>query len=183
MAYRNGNYCAFYVDEPLSMWNLGANMAPDFRYYHILQAWKEEDASFPFNDSHAKNYNVRDGSSWESTLKPRLRERLRNSKNIVLFLSSHTRPSRALNEEIEYGIADQGLPVIVVYPEFDPVLPDGTFDDRAIDLWYDNLPGFRLNMDEVPTVHIPFEKEALRKALSNVDYMVNTKCFPGRFFI
>jgi hypothetical protein len=183
MAYRNGNYCAFYVDEPFSTWNLGANAAPDFCYYNILRAWKGVDPGFPFNDSHAKNYNVRDGSNWEATLKPRLRERLRNSKNIILFLSSHTRPSKALNEEIEYGIADQGLPVIVVYPDFDPVLPDGMFDSRSIDLWYDNLPKFFLNMDQVPTVHVPFEKKALRKALSCTDYMVSTKCSPGKYRI
>ena len=100
MAYRNGNYAAFYVDEPFGEGNLGAHSAPDFVYYHTLGAWKARDWSFPFNDSHGKNYNVRDGSDWEGTLKPRLRERLRNSKNIVLFLSSHTRQSRALKEDI-----------------------------------------------------------------------------------
>ena len=85
MAYRNGNYAAFYVAEPFSEGNLGAHAAEDFRYYNLLRAWKAEDSSFPFIDSHAKNYNVRDGSDWERTLKPRIRERLRNSRNIVLF--------------------------------------------------------------------------------------------------
>ena len=87
--------------------------------YNLLRAWKGEDSSFPFIDSHDKNYNVRDGSDWENTLKPRLRERIRNSKNIVLVLSDITRNSRALREEIDYGINDQGLPVIVIYPDFD----------------------------------------------------------------
>ena len=119
MAYRNGNYAAFYVAEPFNASALGAHATKDFCYYNMLRAWKGKDSSFPFNDSHDKTYNVRDNSDWELTLKPRLRERLRSSKNIVLFLSSNTVSSRALREEIDYGINDQGLPVIVIYPEYD----------------------------------------------------------------
>lgn len=52
---------------------------------------ESDDSTFPFIDSHDKNYNVRDGSDWETTLKPRLRNRLNNSKNIILFLSSITK--------------------------------------------------------------------------------------------
>jgi len=118
MAYRNGNYSAFYVSEPFSENNLGAAATKDFVYYNLLRAWKASDSTFPFNDSHNKNYNVRDGSDWEKTLKPRLHDRLSNSKNIILFLSSVTKNSRALREEINYGIGTKGLPVIVVYPEY-----------------------------------------------------------------
>ena len=102
MAVRNGNYSAFYVAEPFDPSTLGAHATKDFCYYSMLRAWKGKDSTFPFNDSHNKNYNVRDGSNWEVTLKPRLRDRLRNSKNIVLFLSSKTVNSRALKEEIDY---------------------------------------------------------------------------------
>ena len=101
MTYRNGNYSAFYVDEPFGENNLGAHSTKDFVYYNLLRAWKGGDSSFPFNDSHDKNYNVRDGSDWERTLKPRIRDRLSNSKNIVLFLSSITRNSRAIREEVD----------------------------------------------------------------------------------
>ena len=103
MSYRNGTYAAFYVDEPFNGSNLKAFATPDFCYYQMLRAWKARDPRIPFNDSHDKTYNVRDGSDWECTLKPRLRLRLRNSKNIILFLSSRTKASRALTEEIEYG--------------------------------------------------------------------------------
>lgn len=51
----------------------------------MLRAGKGGDSSFPFTDSHDKTYNVRDNSDWETTLNPRLRERLRNSKNVVLL--------------------------------------------------------------------------------------------------
>nr|MBF4348788.1 hypothetical protein [Vibrio anguillarum] len=103
MANRTGNYSAFYVKEPFSETNLGAHSTKDFVSYNLLRAWKGKDASFPFVDSHNKNYNVRDGSDWEQTLKPRLRDRLNKSKNIVLFLSSHTCNSRALREEVDFG--------------------------------------------------------------------------------
>lgn len=58
MAYRNGNYSAFYVSEPFSESSLGAHATRDFVYYSMLRAWKGSDSTFPFNDSHNKNYNV-----------------------------------------------------------------------------------------------------------------------------
>ena len=146
MAYRNGNYTAFYVAEPFHPSSLGANATKDFQYYNTLRMWKGADATFPFVDSHDKTYSVRDGSDWEYTLKPRLRERLRNSKNIILILSSITTNSRALREEIDYGINDQGLPVIVVYPEYatkESLLVGGSLKQAVKNLW-GNLPVFRV---------------------------------------
>lgn len=175
MAYRNGNYTAFYVREPFGSW---AYSVPDFCYYQTLRVWKGRDPSFPFNDSHDKNYNVRDGSSWEYTLKPRLRERLRNSKNIILFLSSNTKASRALTEEIEYGIGVLGLPVIVVYPEFDPIDWSGHISGSAVSLW-NSLPTFKRLMGQVPTLHVPMKKDVLRNALTDLDFMVSTKTTSG----
>ncbi len=177
MAYRNGNYAAFYVAEPFDPSALGANATKDFQYYNLLRAWKGADSSFPFNDSHDKTYNVRDGSDWESTMKPRLRERLRNSKNIVLFLSSITVSSRALREEIDYGINDQGLPVIVIYPEYDSkesLLTNGVLKQSVKNLW-DKLPIFRDSMKEVPTLHLPMKKELIKTALQDEGFMVGTK--------
>lgn len=177
MAYRNGNYAAFYVAEPFDPSALGANATKDFQYYNLLRAWKGADSSFPFNDSHDKTYNVRDGSDWDSTLKPRLRERLRNSKNIVLFLSSITVSSRALREEIDYGINDQGLPIIVIYPEYDSkesLLTNGVLKQSVKNLW-DKLPIFRDSMKEVPTLHVPMKKELIKTALQDEGFMVGTK--------
>ena len=118
MAHRINNYSAFYVSEPFSETNLGAYSAKDFVYYNMLRAWKGKDCSFPFLDAHDTTYNVRDNSDWELTLKPRLHQRLRNSKIIILFLSENTRNSKALREEIDYGINVLGLPVIVIYPDY-----------------------------------------------------------------
>ena len=182
MHYRNGNYAAFYVVEPFNENSLGAFSTPDFNHYQLLKAWKAKDGSFPFNDSHAKTYNVRDGSSWEYTLKPRLHERLLESKNIILFLSSKTKVSCALTEEIEYGIGNLGLPVIVVYPETSATSFNGGVPYKAKTLWK-NVGAFYRLMDSVPTLHVPLEKESLRRALSNSNFMVQTKREPGIYYL
>jgi hypothetical protein len=186
MAYRNGNYSAFYVDEPFDESNLGANATKDFLYYNLLRAWKGAETSFPFVDSHAKNYNVRDGSDWEKTLKPRIHDRLNNSKNIVLFLSSITKNSRALREEINFGIATNGLPVIVVYPDYTEKsdiinCSSNTIKQQIKTLW-DILPAFRDQMAEVPTMHVPNKKQFIKSALDDSDFTVATKCKPDTYF-
>ena len=184
MAYRNGNYSAFYVTEPFNESNLGANATKDFVYYNLLRAWKGADSDFPFNDSHEKNYNVRDGSDWEKTLKPRIHERLSNSKNIILFLSSITKNSTALREEVDYGINTKELPVIVVYPDYtekSDIAENGSIKQAIKDLW-DKLPKFRDSMGSVPTIHVPNKKDLIKKALNDTDFMVNTKTNPGVYF-
>ncbi len=173
MANRNGNYTAFYVSEPFNPSALGAHATRDFNYYNLLKSWKGADASFPFIDSHNTTYNVRDGSDWDMTLKPRLRERLRNSKNVVLILSSNTINSRALREEIDYGINDQGLPVIVIYPDYDTkesLLSNGTLKQAVENLW-DNLPIFRDSMQKVPTLHVPMKKDLIVQSLRDSDFV------------
>ena len=186
MAYRNGNYSAFYVNEPFNESNLGAHATKDFVYYNLLRAWKGDDSSFPFIDSHDKNYNVRDGSDWEQTLKPRIRERINNSKNQILFLSSITRNSRALREEIDYGINTKSLPVIVVYPEYSEKsdiinCSSKTVKQQIKNLW-DKLPIFRDSMDKIPTIHVPNKKSLIKEALEDKNFEVSTKCDPKVYF-
>lgn len=172
MANRDGNYAAFYVAEPFSSSALGAHATKDFQYYNLLRTWKGADASFPFVDSHDKTYSVRDGSDWESTLKPRLRERLRKSKNVLFILSSFTQNSRAIREEIDYAINDQKLPVIVIYPEYstkDALLSNGALKQEVKDLW-SKLPIFRDSMGSVPTLHVPLTKDLITQSLSNKNF-------------
>lgn len=182
--YRNGNYSAFYVKTPFNQNNLGANSTRDFVSYNLLKAWTGSDTNFPFNDSHNKNYNVRDGSDWESTLKTRLRDRISNSKNIIFFLSEHTKNSQALREELDYAINTKGLPIIVVYPDFsekkDIANKDG-LKNNVKKLW-DNLPIFRDSLHKVPVIHVPNKKSLIKSALENKDFMVNTKGDPGEYF-
>jgi len=185
MSYRNGNYAAFYVTEPFGESNLGAHATRDFVYYNLLRTWKGQDRTFPFIDSHNKNYNVRDGSDWERTLKPRIRERLRNSKNIVLFLSTITKNSRALREEVDYGINYLGLPVIVVYPDFTEkdeirICSSGEIRKKVKNLW-NTLPKFRDSMESVPTLHIPNKKALIRAGLESKQFMVQTADRTGKY--
>jgi hypothetical protein len=180
MTTRNSNYTAFYVAEPFSSSNLGAHATKDFCYYNTLKLWKGADSNFPFNDAHNTTYSVRDNSDWETTLKPRLRERLRNSKNIVLFLSSNTVSSRAIREEIDYGINDQGLPVIVIYPEYkekSELLDNGSIKQSIRSLW-DKLPIFRDSMSKVPTLHVPMDKNLITASLKDQDFIVQSKTTP-----
>lgn len=186
MSYRNGNYCAFYVSEPFSESNLGANATKDFVTYNLLRAWKGQDDSFPFIDSHDKNYNVRDDSDWDKTLKPRLHDRINKSKNIVFILSSITKNSKALKEEIDFGINKDELPVIVIYPEYsqksDIVDSKTNLVKKEIqDLW-NKVPVFKSSMSKVPTIHIPCNKGLIKSALSDSDFMVNSKCESGIYF-
>jgi hypothetical protein len=185
MANRTGNYCAFYVSEPYSETNLGAHATPDFRTYNLLRSWKGLDSSFPFVDSHNKNYNVRDNSDWENTLKPRLHDRLNMSKNIILILSSITSNSKALHEEIDFGINNKGLPVIVIYPEYKEKSDIIDFTKKTIKkeieaLW-NKLPIFRDSMSKVPTIHIPLNKALIEKTLKDPDFNVSTKKESGMF--
>jgi hypothetical protein len=171
------NYPAFYVSEPFSESSLGAHASKDFCYYNILKAWKGLDSTFPFNNAHDTTYNVRDNSDWETTLKPRLRERLRNSKNIILFLSQNTINSKALKEEIEYGISIN-LPIIVVYPDIKQTgdlrnYNSSNFSSTVINLW-DKIPVFRDSKSKIPVLHIPMDKEIIKKALNNVDFRADS---------
>ena len=182
MANRTANYSAFYVAEPFDESNLGAYATPDFRYYNQFRAWKANDSAFPFIDAHEKTYNVRDTSEWE-TLKRRLHNRLNMSKNIVLFLSENTKNSKALREELDYGINTKGLPVIVVYPDFKEKTDISDSDgikQEVKDLW-NKIPMFRDNMYNVATIHVPYKKSLITSALNDPKFKVQTmsdkKCY------
>lgn len=185
MTYRKGNYVAFYVDEPCSKSNLGAHATRDFCYYNSLKMWKAKDPKFPFIDSHERTYDVRDGSDFESTLKPRLHECLKKSKNIILFLSTYTTNSKAFREEIDYGINICGLPVIVIYPDFtnsEEIVSNKNFTKEVITLW-NKLPIFRDSMGKVPTLHILMNKNLIETALGDSGYMVQTKKIPSKYIL
>ena len=72
MAYRNKTYVCFDADS-------------DIRYYNLMKAWKENDSmAFDFYNAHEIN-NLRDGSS-EAQIKRKLRERLQNTKVLVILI-------------------------------------------------------------------------------------------------
>jgi hypothetical protein len=180
------NYSAFFVSEPFNESSLGAHATKDFCYYNILKAWKGSDATYPFNNAHDTTYNVRDNSDWELTLKPRLRLRLRNSKNIILFLSDHSKSSRALREEIDYGINTLDLPIIVVYPDLktkeDLLNNANTGLNNTVRTLWSKLPIFRDSKSKVPILHVPMNKETIRKALNNPNFRAGSGKKAGDYF-
>ncbi len=96
------------------------------------------------------------------------------SKNIILFLSDITKQSRALCEEITYGIDVCELPVIVVYPNMKFVGYGDQLSARAVARW-DNLPCLKSRIKDVPTAHVPLKKEHLERALTDPHFSVCTK--------
>jgi hypothetical protein len=102
-----------------------------------------------------------------------------------LFLSSITGNSRALREEIDYGINDRELPVMVIYPDFsekrDIVDSSGNCKQQIRDLW-DKLPIFRDSKSSVAVLHVPCEKTLITLALKDKDFIVGTMTTAGDYF-
>lgn len=172
---KTGNYSALYVKEPFTENDPSAKSAHDFCYYNALRMWKDENASFPFVDSHNNNYNVRDDSSWE-IIQSRIEERLSESRNIILYLSSNTYESKALKEELEYGMNTLGLPVIVIYSFYGKNIDIVNGDDlkpKIKKLW-DKVPTFKKYMHDVATMHVPMKRSFIVLALKDEAVMVNT---------
>ena len=98
MSYRNKTYVAFDADN-------------DIRYYRIMQAWKANDGiDFDFHDAHDLN-NLWKKSN-EETIKRKLRERMVNSKQVVVLVGDHTKDLyKFVRWEIELAI-DMELPII-----------------------------------------------------------------------
>lgn len=100
MAYRNKTYVCFDADN---------NML----HYNLMKAWKEnEKIAFDFHNAHEIN-NLRDGSS-EETIKKKLRERLKDTKVLVILIGEKTKNLyKYVRWEIEYAI-EKNIPIIGV---------------------------------------------------------------------
>jgi len=100
MAYANKTYVCFDADT-------------DIHYYRLMTAWKENDKiEFNFHNAHEIN-NLRDGSS-EETIKAKLRERLRNTKVLVVLIGENTKNLyKYVRWEIEWAI-EKNIPIIAV---------------------------------------------------------------------
>lgn len=106
-----------------------------------------------------------------------------DQKNIILFLSSTTFESKALKEELEYGMYILGLPVIVIYPDYNEksdIVKNGEISSNIKKLW-DKVPTFKKHMKDVATLHIPMNHSLIVSALKDPDVMINTMKI-GTFF-
>lgn len=172
MAYRNGTYVAF---------NGNGEKNPaksDFRYYNLLKAWKNsENIEFTFSDSHEKTYSVKD-DSLKQTLRTRLKERMKNSKNMLLILSDDTNWDRGeLNYEIELAVDKFDIPIIAVYPDFLYIL-----DPSALRKYWPKSLQERIDNETAKCIHIPFKEELIFSAISQFSINDDTIDLPLAYY-
>ena len=154
MAYRNGTYIAF---DGLDETNPTKS---DFKYFGMIKAWTErDDCNFECIDSHEKTDAVRDTSK-KITLKSRIQERLRNSKNMLIILSPDTRDiGSMLSFEIEQAVDVYGLPLIIVYTGIEK-----TYGSFLSTRWPRALTE-RINNGTAKAIHIPYKQEPIQWAI------------------
>lgn len=113
MAYRNGIYIAFAAEGQVDP------TKSDIKYYNIMKGWKSmEGKDFTFVNSHDKVSAVRDSSKAE-TIKASLRERLKNSKSMLLLVGKKTKyDDDFVPYEISYAVDKCSLPIIVCYVNY-----------------------------------------------------------------
>lgn len=162
MAYRNGIYVAFNgcsTTDPTKS---------DIKYFNLMKAWdSNNNIEFSFTNSHDKTAAVNDSSKM-ITLKSRLQERMRNSKSMLLIITENSNANRGLlGWEIEQCVKNYNLPIIVVYTMCSGKL---TSTNPYQKYWPEKLKNF-IDKDEVKTIHIPFKKEIVLRAIS--DFSVN----------
>lgn len=101
MSYKNKTYVAF--------------ASEDIKSYYLMEAWRDNDnIDFDFYDAH--DINTALDTSQPDTIRRRLRERLNNTKQVVVLVSDTTKPKAANSSSFLYyeieTIASLGLPVI-----------------------------------------------------------------------
>lgn len=138
MAKRTRTYVAFDADT-------------DIRYYRLMQAWHANDGiDFDFNNAH--DLTTIRSASGEEAIKASLRERMRNSKNLVILIGENTKNLRKyVPWEIEIA-KKANLPIIAA-----------------------NLNGSKkFDSDRCPatlrgelSIHIPFEVGIMQYALDH----------------
>lgn len=160
MAYRNGTYVAFHAQGTADP------SASDMKYYNLLRAWHvREEVDFSFSNSHEKTAAVRDTSS-RATLRARLAERLRNSKNMLLILGPSTRlDTDWVPFEIEYAVDTCKIPIIAAYPDYSCIVrPQDLYS-----LWPYAL-ATRIQAGSAHVIHVPFKKGPLTHAVTTFSH-------------
>ena len=101
MSYRNKTYVAF--------------ASEDIKSYYLMKAWRDnENIDFNFIDAHDLNTAL--DTSQPDTIRRRLRERLANTKQVVVLVGDVTSPKAALSGSFLYYeievIESLSLPVV-----------------------------------------------------------------------
>lgn len=103
MAYKNKTFISF--------------ASEDINYYRMMTAWKaNKKIDFNFHDAHDLNTAL--DTSKPETIKRRLRERLSNSKQVILLIGNVTKVKASKSSSFIYYevevIKNLGLPIILV---------------------------------------------------------------------
>lgn len=156
MAYRNGTYVAFHAEGSSDP------TASDIKYYRLMMAWHANDTStFNFYNSHEKVGAVRD-TSQDATIKRSLRERLDNSKNMVLIIGQKTKlDTDFVPYEINYAAGTCRIPIIAAYPGQRIIR-----DPKALSSLWPSALSERINNSSASVIHIPFDQKAIEDAVS-----------------
>ena len=160
MAYRNGTYIAFHAEGKTDP------TASDIRYYRMLKAWHENDSiDFKFVNSHDKVDAVKDTASRERIMRS-LRERLDNSKNMVLIIGSTTKNDRDfVPYEIAYAIDSCDIPIIAAYTDYTSVI----INPGALRSLWPKALADRIDNETAKVIHIPFNRGLIDSAISQFD--------------
>jgi len=160
MVYRNGTYVAFHAE------GTSVPTASDMKYYNTLKAWHaHDDIEFRINDSHQKTCSVFD-SSQKSTLRERLKERLRLSRNMLLIIGDTTRlDTDNVPFEIEYAVDTCSIPIIATYTNYNAICNP----NKLRNLWPNALTS-RIDNNKARVIHIPFKKEPINESIRKYDH-------------
>jgi hypothetical protein len=138
MPYRNKTYVCFDADN-------------DIHWYRLMTAWSDNE-NFKFNFYNAHDLTTIRPGSTEESIKASLRERMRNSKVLVVLIGTNTRFCNTyVKWEIELAIK-HGLPIIAI----------NLNGDRKFD---ENLCPKALR--ETLAIHVPFKEALMTYALDN----------------
>lgn len=162
MPYRNGTYIAFAADGETDP------TKSDIKYYNLMKGWHSmEGKDFRFVNSHEKSAACRD-TSQEETIKRSLRERIKNSKRILLLVGETTKlDDDFVPYEIEYAVDKCNLPIIVCYVTESKRICT-SIPAKLKKLWPEALK-IRIENDTIRTIHIPFKEKIINEALSSFD--------------
>jgi hypothetical protein len=155
VAYRNGTYIAFHAEGKTDP------TASDIKYYRILKAWHEhDDVEFKFVNSHDKVAAVRDTSKRETIMRS-LRERLDNSKSMILIVGKTTKnDTDFVPYEIKYAIDNCKIPLIITYTDYTGILRPASHRSE----WPAALAA-RIDARTVNAIHIPFKRAIIDQAI------------------
>jgi hypothetical protein len=162
MAYRNGTYIAFHAEGKTDP------TASDIKYYRTLKMWHANDGvDFKFVNSHDKVAAVRDSSTAE-TIKRSLRQRLDNSKNMVLIIGPTTRlDNDFVPYEIAYAVDRCGIPIIATYTSTGYSI---IRDPKALSAWWPAALSTRIANRTASVIHIPFKQAVIDDAIGQFSH-------------